>query len=300
MKCASSVALFFLAAALPAQYKAPNPQVAKIVSEVSDENITGILKHLESFGTRNILSSQDNPARGVGAARQWIYEQFRSYSPKLEVSFDQYKLKKIEGRASRAPRDVDLYNVVAVLPGTTNKEERIIVSGHYDTIVMGRPTGTPADASATGAGAAPPMRDPDLDAPGVTDDGSGRACVMELARVLSHYEFEKTLVFVTFAGEEEGLLGSSLYAEKAHAASQKIEAVLNNDIIGSDISGSGRTDNRRVSVFSEDPDDSPSRELARYIKDIGERYLPSMRVDTVFRADRFGRGGDHTGFNQEG
>src|ERR1700689_21423 len=281
MKCASSVALFFLAAALPAQYKAPNPQVAKIVSEVSEENITGILKHLESFGTRNILSSQDNPARGVGAARQWIYEQFRSYSPKLEVSFDQYKLKKIEGRASRLPRDVDLYNVVAVLPGTTDKEQRIIISGHYDTIVMGRPTGAPA-----APGEAPAMRDPDLDAPGVTDDGSGTACVMELARVLSHYEFEKTLVFVTFAGEEEGLLGASLYAEKAHAASQKIEAVLNNDIIGSDVSGSGRMDNRRVSVFSEDPSDSPSRELARYIKDIGERYLHSMRVDPVFRAAR--------------
>ncbi|MGA3204578.1 MAG: M28 family peptidase [Bryobacteraceae bacterium] len=296
MKCASSVALFFLAAALPAQYKAPNPQVAKIVSEVSDENITGILKHLESFGTRNILSAQDNPTRGVGAARQWIYEQFRSYSPKLEVSFDQYKLKKIEGRASRVPRDVDLYNVVAVLPGTTNKEQRIIISGHYDTIVMGRPTGAPA---APGE-APPPMRDPDLDAPGVTDDGSGTACVMELARVLSKYEFEKTLVFITFAGEEEGLLGSSLYAGKAQAAHQKIEAVLNNDIIGSDVSGSGRMDNRRVSVFSEDPNDSPSRQLARYIRDMADRYLPAMRVDTVFRADRFGRGGDHTPFNQEG
>jgi hypothetical protein len=297
-----ALGLFFLAAAvLPAQYKMPNPQVEKIVAEVSDKNITEILKKLESFGTRNILSTQENPTRGVGAARKWIYDQFRSYSPKLEVSFDQYRLKKIEGRASRVPRDVDLYNVVAVLPGTTNKDERIIISGHYDTIVMGRPTGgAPEAGAAPGGGGAPPMRDPDLDAPGVTDDGSGTACVMELARVLSHYEFEKTLVFVTFAGEEEGLLGSSLYAEKAAAAKQKIEAVLNNDIIGSDVSGAGHMDNRRLSVFSEDPDDSPSRELARYIKDIGERYLPMMRVDTVFRADRFGRGGDHTPFNQEG
>jgi hypothetical protein len=281
--------------ALPAQYKSTNPQVEKIVSEVSEKNIAEILKKLESFGTRNILSTQDNPTRGVGAARKWIYDQFRGYSPKLEVSFDQYKLKKIEGRASRVPRDVDLYNVVAVLPGTSSKEQRIIISGHYDTIVMGRATGAPA-----APGEAPPMRDPDLDAPGVTDDGSGTACVMELARVLSHYEFQKTIVFVTFAGEEEGLLGSSLYAEKARAANQKIEAVLNNDIIGSDISGSGRMDNRRLSVFSEDPDDSPSRELARYIRDIGERYLPSMHVETIFRADRFGRGGDHTPFNQEG
>ena len=282
---------------LPAQYKTPNPQVAKIVSEVSDEKIAGILKKLESFGTRNILSTQDNPTRGVGAARKWIYEQFRGYSPKLEVSFDQYKLKKIEGRASRVPRDVDLYNVVAVLPGTTNKEQRIVISGHYDTIVMGRTAGGAPPAPGDPP---PPMRDPDLDAPGVTDDGSGTACVMELARVLSQYEFEKTLVFIAFAGEEEGLLGASLYAEKARAADQKIEAVLNSDIIGSDVSGSGRMDNRRVSVFSEDPDDSPSRELARYIRDVADRYLPAMRVDTIFRADRFGRGGDHTGFNQEG
>jgi hypothetical protein len=269
----------------------------KIVSEVSDDKIAENLKKLEGFGTRNIFSMQDNPTRGIGAARKWIYEQFRSYSPKLEVSFDQYKVKKVEGRASRIPQDVDLYNVVAVLPGTSNREQRIIISGHYDSAVMGRPTGvTPPDAGA----APPPMRDPNLDAPGVTDDGSGTACVMELARVLSQYQFEKTLVFIAFAGEEEGLVGSSLYAEKAHAADQKIEAVLNNDIIGSDISGSGRTDNRHVSVFSEDPDDSGSRELARYIRDIGDRYLPTMRVETVFRADRFGRGGDHTPFNWEG
>ena len=139
-----------------------------------------------------------------------------------------------------------------------------------------------------------------MDAPGVTDDGSGTACVLELARVMSQYQFEKTLVFVTFAGEEEGLIGSSLYAAKAHKENQRIEAVLNNDIIGSVMSGSGRMENFRVSVFSEEPADSMSRELARYMKDMADRYLPSMRVDPVFRADRFGRGGDHTPFNWEG
>jgi hypothetical protein len=123
---------------------------------------------------------------------------------------------------------------------------------------------------------------------------------MELARVLSQYQFEKTLVFVAFAGEEMGLLGSTLYAQKARTLDQKIEAVLNNDIIGSDVSGNGRAENRRVSVFSEDPQDSSSRQLARYIREVGERYVPSMRVDPVFRADRFGRGGDHTPFNLEG
>ncbi len=292
----------------PAEYRAINPQVAKIVSEVSEERITEILKKLEGFGTRNIFSSQDDPVRGVGAARKWIYDQFRGYSPRLEVSYDQYRLKKDESRGSRVTSDVDLYNVVAVLPGSTSKEQRIIISGHYDTVNMqrapGAPPNAPGDAAPAGAGPGngppQPPRDPNIDAPGVTDDGSGTACVMELARVLSQYQFEKTLVFVTFAGEEMGLLGSTLYAQKARAQGEKIEAVLNNDIIGSDVAGNGRIDNRRLNVFSEDPQDSPSRQLARYIREIGERYVPSVVVDPVFRADRFGRGGDHTPFNLEG
>lgn len=304
------VTLFCLCGAFtaPAQYKAVNPQITKIVSEVSEDKVAAILKKLEGFGTRNIFSSQDDPVRGVGAARKWIYEQFRSYSPRLEVSFDQYRLKKDDSRASRVQSDVDLYNVVAVLPGTTNKEQRIIISGHYDSLNQQRAPGAPPIAPGDappggggGAGNAPqPPRDPNIDAPGVTDDGSGTACVMELARVLSQYTFEKTLVFVAFAGEEQGLLGSTLFAKKAKDTGMKIEAVLNNDIIGSDLSGDGRTDNHRLNVFSEDPQDSPSRQLARYIREVGERYVPAMNVDPVFRADRFGRGGDHTPFNLEG
>ena len=280
-----------------AQYKAVNPQISKIVSEVSEDRIADNLKKLEGFGTRNIFSSQDNPARGVGAARKWIYDQFRGYSPRLEVSYDQYRLKKDTTRGSRIQDDVDLYNVVAVLPGTTNKEQRIIISGHYDTVNLSRPAGAPAPQPGD-APAGP--RDPNIDAPGVTDDGSGTASVMELARVMSQYQFEKTIVFVAFAGEEMGLLGSTLYAAKAKSLDQKIEAVLNSDIIGSDVGGDGRTENRRVNIYSEDPIDSPSREIARYMKEIGERYVPSMTVDPVFRADRFGRGGDHTPFNLEG
>ena len=292
-----TLAYLFGAFTVMAQYKAVNPQVSKIVEEVSEDRITEILKKLEGFGTRNIFSTQDDPVRGVGAARKWIYEQFRGYSPRLEVSYDQYRLKKDTSRASRIQSDVDLYNVVAVLPGSVNKEQRIIVSGHYDSVASARAPGAPPPAPGDPP---PPPRDPNADAPGVTDDGSGTACVMELARVLSQYQFEKTLVFVAFAGEEMGLLGSTLYAEKARKLEQKIEAVLNNDIIGSDSTGSGRMENRRVSVFSEDPQDSSSRQLARYIREIGERYVPSMHVDPVFRADRFGRGGDHTPFNLEG
>ncbi len=293
-----TISLAFLLTALTAsaQYKTINPQVAKIVSEVSEDRIAETLKKLEGFGTRHLYSSQDNPTRGIGAARKWIYDQFRSYSPRLEVSYDQYHVRKDPTRGSRLLDDVELYNVVAVLPGTVNKDQRIIISGHYDTVNMTRPPGAPPQP----AGEPPLPSDPNLDSPGVTDDGSGTASVMELARVMSQYQFEKTIVFVAFAGEEEGLVGASLYAEKAKKLGQKIEAVLNSDIIGSDVSGDGRTENRRMNVFSEDPIDSPSREIARYMKEIGERYVPSMTVDPVFRADRFGRGGDHTPFNWEG
>src|SRR5580698_1671294 len=157
-RCLSLLTLIYFAVSqtAPAEYKGINPQVAKIVSEVSEERIAATLKKLEGFGTRNIFSTQDDPVRGVGAARKWIYEQFRSYSPKLEVSFDQYKVKKDEGRGSRIPNDVDLYNVVAVLPGTINKEQRIIISGHYDTVNLARPGGGPPNAPgdpAPGAGA---------------------------------------------------------------------------------------------------------------------------------------------------
>jgi hypothetical protein len=295
-----------------------------MVDKISEEKIAEILKKLESFGTRHVLSTQDNPTRGVGAARKWIFEQFKSYSPRLEVSFDQHHVKG----SARAPQEYELYNVVAVLPGTVNKDQQILISAHYDTVAFaggqggrggrgqntsgaaggaagdggGRAGGGRAggDNPPAGPGEQRPARDPNADAPGVTDDGSGTAAVMEIARVLSQYEFEKTLVFVAFAGEEIGLIGSRLYAEQAKKANQKIEAVLNNDIIGSVLSGNGRMSNSRLNVFSEDPNDSSSRQLARYIKEMGERYVPSMKVELVFRHDRFGRGGDHTPFNEQG
>lgn len=263
-----------------------NPVVKQIVDSVSEDRITAILKKLESFETRNLYSDPNHPTRGIGAARNWIFEQFKSYSPRLQVSFDTYQLKAQGGRLTR---DVELRNVVAVLPGTRQPERHILISGHYDSLNIVR-----------GADGQPDRSQADVFAPGVTDDGSGTAAVMELARVMSQFEFDKTLVFVAFAGEEQGLVGSTLYAKRAKETNQMIEAVLNNDIIGSDVAGSGATNNRSVRVFSEEPADSLSRQVARYAKRIGELYVPSMRVEMIFRHDRFGRGGDHTPFNLEG
>lgn len=265
-----------------------DPTIQKIVSDISADRIAEIEKKLEGFETRDTLSDPNQPNRGVGAARQWIFDQFKSYSPKLEVSFDTHTIPK----GGRVWKEVELRNVVAVLPGKMKQAASrwILITGHYDSLNLKGPRELRRDFAKAA----------ELVAPGVTDDGSGTACVMECARVMSQYEFDATLVFVAFAGEEQGLIGSRAMAKRLKGNAQTIQAVLNNDIIGSEVSGNGVIDNRRVLVLSEDPNDSPSRQIARYVKRIGERYYPEMTVDMIFRYDRFGRGGDHTSFNQEG
>jgi hypothetical protein len=270
-----------------------NPIVKKIVEEVSEERIGAIMKKLGDFGTRYVASDTDNPTHGIGGASQWIEGEFKSYSPRLEVSLQPFKVPKTQ----RTPKDLDLVNVVAVLPGTIDKDRYVIISGHYDSIALRRPTNGAVRTDDAGPASA---ADADPLAPGVADDGSGTAATMELARVMSQYTFDKSIVFITFAAEEIGLNGSKAYAAKAKEDKMEIEGVLNNDIVGSDVSGNGMSANNRLRVFSEGPEDSGSRSLARYTKEIAERYMPSMTVDLIFRHDRFGRGGDHTSFVAQG
>jgi Peptidase family M28 len=262
------------------------------VDTVSEDRIGATMKKLESFGTRYILSEQDSPNHGIGAAQRWIFDEFKSYSPRLQVRLDPFTAKK----GQRVAHDVDLANVVAVLPGTVDAERFVVISSHYDSIAVRRGPGTPHtdDEGLRGAQEIEPI------APGVSDNASAVAAVLELARVMSQYEFDKSVVFIAFSAEEVGLLGSQAYAAKAKQEKMEIEAVLNNDIIGTDVAGNGRSANNHVRLFSEGPEDSPSRALARYTKEIAERYFPSMIVDLVFRRDRFGRGGDQTSFNREG
>jgi hypothetical protein len=280
----------------PALAQAPltrlNPAVKQIVDQVSEERISAIMKRLGEFGTRYVGSEQDSETRGIGAAQRWIEAQFKSYSPKLQVSLDKFTVKK----SQRLPKDADLANIVAVLPGTTDKDRYVIIGGHYDSIASKRGPGTPRTDDEGPRSAA----ELEPNAPGVADDASGTAAVMELARVMSQYDFDKSIVFVAFAAEEIGLNGSKNYADEAKAKNMVIEAMLNNDIIGTDVSGNGSSANNRVRLFSEGPEDSPSRALARYVKETAERYLPSMTVDMIFRRDRFSRGGDHTSFVQDG
>jgi Peptidase family M28 len=282
---------------------AADPQIAAAIRQISAERLQQTVDKLVSFGTRSTLSAQDDNSikagKGVGAAREWIKAEFERYSKDcggcLEVKTDSF----LEQPADRIPKPTQITNVYAVLRGTDPKQaERIVlVTGHYDSR-------NSDNANAT---------DP---APGANDDGSGTAVSLECARVLSKMKFPATIIFLTVAGEEQGLNGSKHFAEMAKQQGWKLEAVLNNDIVGGD--RSPQQDAGFVRVFSEGlpasaseaeirriralggESDSSSRELARYIAEVGRTYPSSVKPLLVFRLDRFLRGGDHYSFNQQG
>ncbi len=275
-----------------------DPRIVTLVGAVSEDRLAATLRKLESFGTRSTLSSTDTPDRGIGAARQWIFDELKAFSPRLQVSFDTYRV----ARQGRITRDVEIRNVMAVLPGRSPR--RIYVSGHYDSTTIEGGQGS-ANAGQRGVAIVQPS-DPDAPndnpAPGVNDDGSGTALTIELARVFSQsgLDFDATLVFMCHVAEEQGLIGAHLHAQKARDERIPIEAVLNNDIVGNDRGGNGIVDGATIRVYSEGPEDSPSRELARYVQRWGARYVPAQKVRLMARPDRFGRGGDHSAYNQLG
>jgi peptidase M28-like protein len=279
-----------------------DPRIVNLVGTVSEQRLGVILKKLESFETRSTLSSTASTTRGIGAARQWIFDELRSYSPKLNVTFDTYQVAK-QGRITR---EVELRNVMAILPGRSPR--RIYVSGHYDTVaraggqITANAGGPAPDPDARSAPPGDPNAPLDNLAPGVNDDGSGTALTIELARIFSQsgIDFDATLVFMCHVGEEQGLLGARLHAQKAVAEKIPIEAILNNDIVGNDKGGNGIIDGATIRVYAEGPEDSPSRELARFVQRWGGRYVPSHKVRPMARPDRFGRGGDHSAYNQLG
>ncbi len=263
-----------------------DPRIQKLLAAVSQERLEQLLYKLQSFETRNTMSSADSPTRGIGAARQWIFDELKK-SSRLQVSFDTYQLPK---QGQRIVRDVELRNVMAILPGKSPR--RIYISGHYDSLARD-----------------PKSQQPGFDwgnadnfAPGANDDGSGTVLTMELARVFaeSGVDFDATMVFIALAGEEQGLIGAKAHAQKAAADRLAIDAVLNNDMVGNSNGGGGAIDSETVRVFAEGPEDSPSRQVARYVRRWAARYYPQQGVRLIARHDRFGRGGDHTAFNENG
>lgn len=287
----------FAAAAAPGD---PNPRIARIVSEVSAQRIEATIRKLASFGTRNSLSDPASETRGVGAARRWIKAELERCSPdrRLRVEFDTHRIES----APRIPKPTDVVNVVATLAGEqAEARERIyVVSGHYDSMPSS-PT------------------DPEKDAPGANDDASGTAVSMELACVMARHRFDATLVFMAVAGEEQGLLGSRGWAQGAKAKGLDIAGMFTNDIVGNTRSADGKVERGKVRLFAEGvppvkelndtvlaalrtggENDLPTRQLARYVKEAAERHVPAMKVDIIWRRDRYLRGGDHFPFLDAG
>lgn len=279
-----------------------DPEIAGMIKEVNADSLQSYIKTMVSFGTRSTVSSTTDRMRGIGAARNWVLAKFNQFAAasggRLTAIVD---TTTYVGDGRRVKSDISLGNSVATLKGTDPNDNRIfIISGHLDSRRTDVMDGT-------------------NDAPGANDDGSGSAAVLECARVMSKHSFPATIIFVTVSGEEQGLLGSTYMAKKARVQNWNIEAVLNNDIMGSNNSNETNIiNNTQVRVFSEGlpafdlskqarnirqfglENDGKARQLARYVKEVGERYVDNLEVVMIYRNDRFLRGGDHSPYVDTG
>jgi len=277
-------------------------QIKKMVDEVSAQNIEMIVRKLVTFETRHSLSDTISAATGIGAARNWIKSELERYSKssggRLKVEFDTFT-QPADGRRITSP--TIMKNVLGILPGTDPADDRVfIVSGHYDS-------------------RASDVNDSKIVAPGANDDASGTAAAMELARVMSQYKFNSTLIFVAMVAEEQGLYGAANLAKRAKAEKWNLAGMITNDIVGNTYGmETGIKDNNSVRIFSEgvsvaespeeaarrastgSENDGQARQFARYLKEIGERYVDQLNVKLIYRRDRYLRGGDHTPFSQLG
>ena len=294
----ATAAVFALASIQAQAGTAPaDPQIAAIVARISPERLKADDAQLVAFGTRSTFSENLGDKRGVFAARAWIADQFREIAEasggRMTVAFDGY-VQKADGK--RIPRDVEISSVIATLTGDEPGGRTYVISSHYDSR-------NSADADGT------------QDAPGADDNGSGTSAVIEAARALAVVPVHATVIFATYDSEEQGLFGSAHHAQALKAAGADVQGDLNNDIIGASVGDSGEKNPDLVRIFSEalpagaDPakvnllgneNDSPSRELARFAEETGDRYVRGFHGDLIFRADRFLRGGDQESFTAAG
>ena len=277
-------------------------EIEKMVNEISSDSLKAYIKTMVAFGTRNTLSTQTNPTRGIAAARNWVLAKFNEFAKQSNGRLSAYvDTTTLQPDGRRIDAATLLGNVVATLKGTDANDNRIfVISGHLDNMRT-----SPTERIG--------------DAPGANDDASGCAAVIECARIMSKNNFGATIIFVAVSGEEQGLLGSTFMSEKAKKENRNIIAILNNDIMGSNNSNETNIiNNTKVRVFSEGipayetekvaanirnlglENDGKSRQLARYVKEIGERYVDNIEVVLIYRNDRFLRGGDHTPYVQRG
>jgi hypothetical protein len=270
----------------------------QIADEVSQERLRGVVEKLVSFGTRHTLSSQTDPKHGIGAALDWTEAEFRRYSRACGNCLTvERPSDTVTGR--RVPNPTNVTDIVAIQKGSADPNRVVIITGHIDSRVSDVMNFT-------------------SDAPGANDDGSGTAAVIEAARVLSKHKFPYTIVYAALTGEEQGLLGGKILAELAKARGWEVIANLNNDIIGNSCGSDGVCDDAHVRVFSEGPrwqghedlaarirslggeNDAPSRNISRWLDDLADDLSLGLDVRQIWRNDRFGRGGDHSEFLNQG
>ncbi|MFJ8577224.1 M28 family metallopeptidase [Micromonospora sp. NPDC093277] len=283
----------------PAKPQHPDNELKRLLAEVDGARIEAIVRRLAAFGTRHTLSSQTDPARGIGAARDWIHQEMLAYAAasggRMTVELQSY----LQGRASRIPVPTQITNVIATLHGDADPNRVYVITGHYDSRASN-------------------VDDAVSDAPGADDDASGVAVIMELARVLATRRTRATVIFAAVAGEEQGLYGSTYMAKQLKAAGADVQGMFSNDIIGSSTADDGARDNRTVRLFaegvptSETPqqatnrqsvggeNDGASRQLARFVTDVNPHSITGMQVRVIYRRDRYLRGSDHIPFLQEG
>ncbi|GFD90669.1 peptidase M28 [Tenacibaculum sp. KUL152] len=270
-----------------------------IANAISPARIESDITTLVNFGTRHTLSETKSNTRGIGAARRWIKAEFEKISAQCGGCLEVYFQSEVISGEKRIPDPVEVVSVIAIQRGTTDPDRYVIMSGDIDSRVSD-------------------VMDYTSDAPGANDNASGVAGTLEAARVLTQYKFNGSIVYAALAGEEQGLFGGRIMANKAKEDGWRIKAVLNNDMIGNIEGVNGVINNTTARIFAEGTRvtetesearrrrftggevDSPSRNLARYIDKIADQYIENLDTMVVYRLDRFGRGGHHRPFNDLG
>jgi len=284
---------------MPAQTPAPppseDPTIAQIIAAVSSERIEADIRTLVGFGTRHTLSRTDSKTEGIGAARRWIKSELERISEACGGCLEVFFVSETFSGEPRVPGPTEIKSVVAIQRGSDDPNRYVMMSGDIDSRISD------------------PMNFTDP-SPGANDNASGMAGTLEAARVLSRYRFGSSIVYAALAGEEQGLFGGGTLARKAIEEGWNLVGVLNNDMIGNIEGVYGTIDNTTVRVFSDGTPpteteeqrrrrrfsggevDGISRQLARYVDSVAERYFPTLDVMMIYRLDRFGRGGHHRPF----
>ena len=286
-------------ASSPMKSWASDDRLYEIAGSTSAARIEKDIQKLTGFGTRHTLSQTDSESSGIGAARRWVKSEFDEISSECDGCLKVYYQSDVVSGEKRIPNPTEIVNVIAILSGQSDSNRYVIMSGDIDSRVS-----NPLDGTS--------------DSPGANDNATGLAGTIEAARVLSKFRFPANIVFVGLSGEEQGLFGGKIMAKQAKADGWHIEGILNNDMIGNIAGINGVINNTTARVFSEatrpteTPEearirrftggevDSPSRNLARYVDRMADQYIRNLDIMMIYRLDRFGRGGHHRPFNEQG